>query len=77
MSASQGRIEQRSAVTAEAADALRLRAAAERARADSYARVLEDIAENGLPDPNECKPWEELRDQQYARLGIDAGKDVA
>ena len=48
----------------------------EQDRADSFARVLEDIAENGLPDPNECTPWEELRDRQYARLGI-AGEHVA
>ncbi|WP_327721997.1 hypothetical protein OG381_46320 [Streptomyces sp. NBC_00490] len=51
-----------------AADALREQAAQTRARADQFAAVLEDIATNGLPDPEQCTPWEELREQHLARL---------
>jgi hypothetical protein len=29
--------------------------------------VLEDIATNGLPDPEQCTPWEELRETRLAR----------
>lgn len=50
------------------ADALRGLAAQTRARADEYAAVLEDIAVNGLPDPEQCTPWEELREAHRARL---------
>ncbi|MGC3002580.1 hypothetical protein ACPF8X_30450 [Streptomyces sp. G35A] len=34
----------------------------------SDAAVLEDIATNGLPDPEQCTPWEELREAHLARL---------
>ncbi|MGW7210021.1 hypothetical protein [Streptomyces sp. NPDC054837] len=51
-----------------AADALRAHAAHTRARADQFAAVLEDIATNGLPDPEQCTPWEDLREQHLARL---------
>ncbi|MFE1444411.1 hypothetical protein [Streptomyces sp. NPDC058739] len=51
-----------------AADAVRAYAVRIRARADQFAAVLEDIAENGLPDPEQCTPWEDLREQHLARL---------
>ncbi len=35
---------------------------------DRFAAVLEDIATNGLPDPEQCTPWEELREAHLARL---------
>ncbi|MDK1476831.1 hypothetical protein QNO07_26090 [Streptomyces sp. 549] len=51
-----------------AADAVRAYAAKTRADADRFAAVLEDIATNGLPDPEQCTPWEELREAHFARL---------
>ena len=51
-----------------AADAMRAYAAQTRARADQFAAVLEDIAANGLPDPEQCTPWEDLREAHLARL---------
>jgi hypothetical protein len=51
-----------------AADGLRVYAAKTRADADRFAAVLEDIATNGLPDAEECTPWEELREAHLARL---------
>ncbi|MCX4482075.1 hypothetical protein OOK44_37495 [Streptomyces cellulosae] len=51
-----------------AADAVRAYAAKTRADADQFAAVLEDIATNGLPDPEQCTPWEELREAHLARL---------
>ncbi|MFE0737491.1 hypothetical protein [Streptomyces sp. NPDC058855] len=51
-----------------AADAVRAYAAKTRADADRFAAVLEDIATNGLPDPEQCTPWEELREAHLARL---------
>ncbi|WP_331723978.1 hypothetical protein [Streptomyces sp. NBC_00005] len=51
-----------------AADAIRAYAAQTRANADQLAAVLEDIATNGLPDPEGCTPWEELREVHLARL---------
>ncbi|MGW7427896.1 hypothetical protein ACWGJB_49750 [Streptomyces sp. NPDC054813] len=51
-----------------AADAVRAYAAQTRERADQFAAVLEDIAENGLPSPDDCTPWEELREAHLARL---------
>lgn len=39
-----------------AADVLRAHAAQARARADQFAAVLEDVAANGLPDPEQCTP---------------------
>jgi N-acetyl-anhydromuramyl-L-alanine amidase AmpD len=53
---------------AETADAVRAVAAQARARADQFAAALEDIATNGLPDPEQCIPWEDLREQHLARL---------
>ncbi|WAU78408.1 hypothetical protein O1Q96_00770 (plasmid) [Streptomyces sp. Qhu-G9] len=50
------------------ADAVRAVAAQARERADQFAAILEDIAANGLPDPEQCTPWEELREQHLARL---------
>lgn len=43
-------------------------AAKSRADADWYAVVLEDIATNGLPDPEQCTPWEKLREARLTRL---------
>ncbi|MFE9360986.1 hypothetical protein ACFYPB_43985 [Streptomyces olivaceoviridis] len=51
-----------------AADAVRAYAAKTRADADRFAAALEDIATNGLPDPEQCIPWEELREAHLARL---------
>ncbi|MCX4775541.1 hypothetical protein [Streptomyces sp. NBC_01264] len=51
-----------------AADAVRAYAARTRAQADQFAAVLEDVATNGLPDPERCTPWEELREAHLARL---------
>ncbi|WP_406429975.1 hypothetical protein OHB00_50060 [Streptomyces sp. NBC_00631] len=51
-----------------AADAVRAYAAQTRERADQFAAVLEDIAENGLPAVEDCTPWEELREAHLARL---------
>ncbi|MEU0947249.1 hypothetical protein ABZ379_31705 [Streptomyces canus] len=51
-----------------AADGIRAYAARTRANADQLAAVLEDIATNGLPDPEQCTPWEDLREAHLARL---------
>ncbi len=51
-----------------AADAVRAYAAKTRADADRFAAVLEDIATNGLPDPEQCTPWEDLREAHLTRL---------
>ncbi|MEU7297976.1 hypothetical protein AB0A76_33100 [Streptomyces exfoliatus] len=51
-----------------AADAVRAYAAKTRADADRFAAVLEDIAANGLPDPEQCTPWEEQREAHLACL---------
>ncbi|WP_407841281.1 hypothetical protein ACE1OC_40555 [Streptomyces sp. DSM 116496] len=51
-----------------AADAVRAYAARTRAQADQFAAVLEDVATNGLPDPELCTPWEELREAHLVRL---------
>ncbi|MGW7415805.1 hypothetical protein [Streptomyces sp. NPDC054863] len=48
------------------ADAVRAFAAKTRKDADQFAAVLEDIANNGLPDPEHS--WEELRETHLARL---------
>ncbi|MCL6293292.1 hypothetical protein [Streptomyces sp. 43Y-GA-1] len=50
------------------ADGLRAYAARTRESADQLAAVLEDIATNGLPDPEQCTRWEELREAHLARL---------
>ncbi|MFJ9634957.1 hypothetical protein ACIRU8_45430 [Streptomyces sp. NPDC101175] len=52
----------------EAVDAVLAYAAQTRTRADQFATVLEDIATHGLPDPEQCTPWEDLREQHLARL---------
>lgn len=58
----------RQPLDAETADAVRVVAAHARARADQFAAVLEDVAANGLPDPEQCTPWEDLREAHLARL---------
>ncbi|MGW6916250.1 hypothetical protein ACWGB8_20875 [Kitasatospora sp. NPDC054939] len=50
------------------AEALRSWAQAERTQADELAGLLEDIAANGLPRPENCLPWTDLRDQHLAEL---------
>ncbi|MEW2624331.1 hypothetical protein [Streptomyces sp. NPDC048106] len=50
-----------------AADAVRAYAAKTRADADRFAAVPEDIATNGLPEPDQCTPWEELHEAHLAR----------
>ena len=57
-------------LTEQAAADLRARAEQERERAPELAAVLEDLAANGLPDPDEGVSWEEIRDRRYAELGI-------
>ncbi|WP_415958729.1 hypothetical protein [Streptomyces sp. 021-4] len=52
----------------DAADGLRAYAARTRESADQLAAALEDIATNGLPDREQCTPWEELRETHLARL---------
>jgi hypothetical protein len=47
---------------------VRAYAAKTRERADQFAAVLEDIAENGLPAVDNCTPWEDLREAHLARL---------
>lgn len=51
-----------------AADAVRAYAAAERAKTDALASMLEDIAEHGYPSPESGVPWETARDTHLARL---------
>ncbi|MFB8046044.1 hypothetical protein ACFC8F_32665 [Streptomyces hydrogenans] len=51
-----------------AADSVRAYAAAERAKTDILASVLEDIAANGYPSPESGMPWETARDAHLARL---------
>lgn len=58
----------REPLTPESADALRAYAARTREQADSLAAVLEDIAVNGLPDPEDCIAWEEIRERKLAQL---------
>lgn len=63
----------REALTADGAQALRAYAARTRENADLLAGVLEDIALNGLPDPADCTPWEELRERKLAQLHAARG----
>jgi hypothetical protein len=63
----------REALTPEGAQALRAYAARTRENADLLAGVLEDIAINGLPDPADCTPWEELRERKLAQLHAARG----
>ncbi|NNN32182.1 hypothetical protein HLK59_17800 [Streptomyces sp. S3(2020)] len=56
----------------DAAAALRGHAAQTRVRADQFAAVLEDIAANGLPDPEQCTPWEDLHERHLVRLARPA-----
>ncbi|WP_299537311.1 hypothetical protein [uncultured Streptomyces sp.] len=51
-----------------AAASARAYAAAERAKTDTLASVLEDIATNGYPSPETGVPWEVARDEHLARL---------
>ncbi|APE26706.1 hypothetical protein [Streptomyces venezuelae] len=51
-----------------AAASARAYAAAERAKTDVLASVLEDIAANGYPAPESGVPWETARDAHLARL---------
>ncbi|KOV38380.1 hypothetical protein ADK60_02375 [Streptomyces sp. XY431] len=50
------------------ADSLRALAEEERGRAEQLAAFLEDVAEHGLPDPEQCVAWEELRERRLAEL---------
>ncbi|MFE7516373.1 hypothetical protein ACFU8I_34865 [Streptomyces sp. NPDC057540] len=51
-----------------AAASARAYAAAERAKTDILASVLEDIAANGYPSPESGVPWETARDAHLAHL---------
>jgi hypothetical protein len=53
-----------------AAAELRAWADQEREASPELAAVLEGITANGLPDPADCTPWEQIRDQRYTELGI-------
>ncbi|MFD7661037.1 hypothetical protein [Streptomyces sp. NPDC059788] len=57
-------------IDVQAAANLRDWADRERERAPELAHILDAFAANGLPTPDECTPWEQVRDEQYARLGI-------
>ncbi|MDH6130045.1 hypothetical protein [Kitasatospora sp. GP82] len=50
------------------ANALRSWADRERHNAETLAQVLEDIAVNGLPNPETGIEWEELRERHLAEL---------
>lgn len=63
----------REPLTPDGAEALRAYAARTRENADRLAAVLEDIAANGLPDPADCVPWEELRERKLAELHAARG----
>jgi hypothetical protein len=63
----------REALTPDDAQALRAYAARTRENADLLAAVLEDIALNGLPNPEACTPWEELRERKLAQLHAARG----
>ncbi|MEU2730633.1 hypothetical protein ABZ650_23250 [Streptomyces griseoviridis] len=52
----------------QAAESVLAYAAAERAKTDVLASVLEDIAANGYPAPESGVPWETARDAHLARL---------
>ncbi|MEU1424988.1 hypothetical protein [Kitasatospora sp. NPDC005751] len=58
----------RTPLDTEAADSLRALAQDERGKAEELAAFLEDVAENGLPDPETCTPWAQLREQRLAEL---------
>lgn len=57
-------------------DAMRAEADRRRHGADTYASVLEDIATNGLPAPEDCTPWEEIRERlwEQRRPGDDGAR---
>lgn len=63
----------REPLTPESAAALRAYAARKREQADRLADVLEDIAVNGLPDPETCTPWEALRERKLEQLHAQRG----
>jgi len=63
----------RELLTPDGADALRAYAAKKREQADRLAAALEDIAVNGLPDPADCTPWEELRERKLTELHAQRG----
>lgn len=67
------------ALDAEEVEGLREAAAHERAHGSAeLAALMEHFAEHGLPRVEDCTPWEEIRDAQYRRLGVDmAGPRVA
>ena len=55
-------------VAAADADTLRSWADAERAKGAELAAFLEDVATNGIPDPDEATPWEEVREAHLEEL---------
>ncbi|WP_306324800.1 hypothetical protein [Streptomyces venezuelae] len=57
-----------------AAASARAYAAAERAKTDVLASVLEDIAANGYPAPESGVPWETARDAHLARLADEQSR---
>ncbi len=61
----------RTELPAENAASLTEWAEQERETSPELATILEDIAANGLPDQDECVPWEQVRDDHYRQLGID------
>lgn len=63
----------REPLTPEGAEALRAYATRKREQADQLAAAMEDIALNGLPDPENCTPWEELRERKLAQLAAQRG----
>lgn len=57
----------------EGADSLLAYAARTRAKANDLAAFLEDVAANGLPEPEATTPWEVVRDRRLAELDAERG----
>lgn len=58
-------------LTAEEVEGLRTAAVREREQGSAeLAALMEQFAEHGLPRLEDCVPWEQIRDEQYRRLGI-------
>lgn len=66
-----GEIRPDEALDPEEVEGLRAAALHERAHGSAeLASLMEHFAEHGLPRVEDCTPWEQVRDEQYRRLGI-------
>ncbi|MCL7429808.1 ecdysteroid 22-kinase family protein [Streptomyces sp. YS415] len=63
----------REPMSPDGAQAVRAYAARKREQADQVAAVLEDLAENGLPTVEDCRPWEDLREAKLAQMHAQRG----